>query len=214
MERQPSCRILLIGGSSGTGKTELGRALSREFRIPLLLVDDVRMAIQAVTTPEDRPDLHVFIAKDTKAFESPEAMCEGLIKVAAAIEPALHAIMAHHIIVDGSGPIIMEGDGILPRLSPVEYLLNNKEFHNSPPNDLIRSLFLHEPDKELIHQNMLLRGRGFREISPEEQRIHAEGSWLFGKYLVEEARRYNLEIFTARPYDDLLNRVISSIAEP
>jgi hypothetical protein len=61
---------------------------------------------------------------------------------------------------------------------------------------------------------MLRRGLGFGEISPEEQRIHAEGSWLFGEYLVEEARRYNLETFAARPYDDLLNRVKSSLTEP
>lgn len=212
MKRQFGCRILLIGGSSGTGKTELGRALSGEFRIPLLLIDDVRLAIQAVTTPEEHPDLHVFIAEDTKAFESPESMCEGLLKVAEAIESALRAIMAHHIAVNGAGPIIIEGDGILPRLASAEYLSNQKEFYNSPPNVLIRSVFLHERDKKLIHQNMLRRGRGFKEIPPEVQHIHVEGSWLFGKYLAEEARRYNLKILEARPYDELLDHVKSLIA--
>jgi 2-phosphoglycerate kinase len=50
--------VLLLGGASGVGKTVLAHKLARHYGVSLLLVDDVRLAIQQVTTPEQHPALH------------------------------------------------------------------------------------------------------------------------------------------------------------
>jgi 2-phosphoglycerate kinase len=57
-QSQPDWRVLLIGGSSGVGKTLVARELARHFGVSLILADDVRLALQEVTTPAQKPELH------------------------------------------------------------------------------------------------------------------------------------------------------------
>jgi 2-phosphoglycerate kinase len=52
-------KVLLIGGAPGTGKTTLGSALAARVGITSLSIDDLITAVQAVTTPETHPGLHV-----------------------------------------------------------------------------------------------------------------------------------------------------------
>ena len=43
-------RALLIGGNSGAGKTNAAKGLVHQLGIPFLMVDDVRIALQQITT--------------------------------------------------------------------------------------------------------------------------------------------------------------------
>jgi 2-phosphoglycerate kinase len=202
-------RVLLIGGSSGTGKTILGRSLSRELGVPLLLVDDVRLALQAVTSPITHPDLHIFVVEDTTAFDTPETMFAGLIKVARAVEPSLRVIISHHLAVEGAGPIIIEGDGLLPRLGSAAYLAAQKELPDDLAGGLVQAIFLYEADQSALRQNILNRRRGVQDRPTQAQQSQVEGSWRFGQYLRQEAGRHGVRTFKTRPYDTLLTRVIA-----
>jgi 2-phosphoglycerate kinase len=116
-------KILLIGGSTGTGKTRLAQELGRELRVSVLQVDDLRLGLQAITTETSHPALHSFTgASAEKTLNNPESIVEGYLSVAEIMEPAVRAVMSHHIDVADTGPLIIEGDGILPRLGSVEYL--------------------------------------------------------------------------------------------
>lgn len=126
----PPWRVLVICGSSGSGKTTVGRRLAERFGISLVLADDVRMAIQAVTTAQEQPSLHTFTVAQSPAMDSPDSVLAGLVTVAEALEPALRMIMAHHLVVEGVGAIILEGDGLLPRLANPAYLEGRPEFIN------------------------------------------------------------------------------------
>ena len=95
----PPWRVLLICGASGSGKTVAGRRLSERFRVSLLLVDDIRMGIQAVTTVREHPALHTFTVDESPAMASPESVLMGFVAVAEALEPALRMIVAHHLVV-------------------------------------------------------------------------------------------------------------------
>ncbi len=200
-------RVLLIGGSSGTGKTILGRSLSRELGVPLLLVDDVRLALQAVTSPITHPDLHTFIVQGTAGFDTAEIMLAGLVKVAEAVEPALRVIISHHLAVEGAGPIIIEGDGLLPRLGSPAYLAAQKELPDDLAGGLVQAIFLYEADQSVLRQNILNRRRGVQDRPPQAQQAQVEGSWRFGRYLQQEARRLGIRTHAARPYHTLLLRV-------
>lgn len=57
--------VVLIGGAPGAGKTTLGRALGARIDASSLTVDDLLTAVQAVTTPESHPGLHVMRAVDS-----------------------------------------------------------------------------------------------------------------------------------------------------
>jgi len=49
--------VLLIGGHSGAGKSTLAAQIVRRTGAALVEADDVRMAIQRVTTPDQLPAL-------------------------------------------------------------------------------------------------------------------------------------------------------------
>ncbi|MEJ2758007.1 MAG: isopentenyl transferase family protein [Anaerolineales bacterium] len=51
--------VYLISGAPGAGKTTLGIALALQLGITSLTVDDLVTAVQAVTTPETHPGLHL-----------------------------------------------------------------------------------------------------------------------------------------------------------
>jgi 2-phosphoglycerate kinase len=109
-------RVLLLGGASGVGKTALAHKLARHYGVSLLLVDDVRLALQQVTTAEQQPALHYFLTTPIVWRQLEEDLLAGFIGVATAITPALGVIVVHHLVVDGAGPLIIEGDGVAPRL--------------------------------------------------------------------------------------------------
>ena len=54
-------RVLLIGGNSGAGKTYLANQLVQKLCISSLMVDDLRIALQTITSSEHQPDLHLFL---------------------------------------------------------------------------------------------------------------------------------------------------------
>ncbi len=207
----PPWRVLLICGSSGSGKTTVGRRLAERFGISLLLADDVRMAIQAVTTAQEQPSLHTFTVAQSPAMDSPESVLAGLVTVAEALEPALRMIMAHHLLVEGVGAIILEGDGLLPRLANPAYLKGQPEFTNLDVEGKVKGVVLFEAEREVVRHNMETRGRGFQNAPLSEQDALSLGSWLFGNYLVEQAGMAGVAVLPSRPFDTLDERLLPEI---
>src|SRR5262245_60767387 len=106
MPSPPPWRVLLIGGASGVGKTVLADALARHCGVSLLLVDDVRLALQQVTTPEQQPSLHYFLTTPDVWRQPEDDLLAGFVGVANMLASALGVIVAHHLVVEGAGPLI------------------------------------------------------------------------------------------------------------
>jgi hypothetical protein len=51
-------QVLLPGGASGTGKSEVSYPLARRYGVPIIEVDDLVLAAQAMTIPDQLPMLH------------------------------------------------------------------------------------------------------------------------------------------------------------
>src|SRR5687767_11801661 len=113
-------QIVLIGGSSGTGKTSVCRMLAERFGVSVMLADDIRMAIQQVTTREQLPDLHYFHQEDIWTRPTAE-LVRGWMDVARITSAALETVIAHHVVVDGVGKLIIEGDAILPSMATKDW---------------------------------------------------------------------------------------------
>lgn len=209
MSTQPTWDVLLIGGSSGVGKTRIARELARVLSIPLLLADDVRLALQQVTTPEQEADLHIFLNYPPERWRNAEQIKADWIAVGQAMTPPLKTILAHHVVVSGVGRLILEGDGVLPELAKPGTFSDLKHFSGLCLNDEVRAIFLVEPDEGQILSNLRARGRGFDEWGVEEQQAFAHASWLFGQWLACEADARNLPVLNPRPYENLLERILS-----
>jgi 2-phosphoglycerate kinase len=190
----------------------VGQELAKRYGLSLVLVDDIRMAIQAVTTPQEHPALHAFVAEGSRAANSAESVYEGLIAVAEAVEPALLMVMAHHMVVEGAGAVIVEGDGMLPRLATPEYIGSQPEFLGVNIEGVVKGVFLCEDEREVIFGNIVARRRGFEKKSVEEQRALCEGSWKYSRYLVGQAKRIGVPVLLSRPYGTLGERIETAVA--
>ncbi len=211
MQSTPSWRVLYLGGSSGVGKTRLSQTLAKHFGISLILADDIRLAIQQVTTRTSLPNLHLFDNDQAAAALSAEQLCQSFTILGQAMSPALKIIAAHHIVVEGVGSIVIEGDNVLPAMAAQHQFSDLKHFQGLTTRSEIRSLFLYEPEEINLLQNMRDRGRGFSNLSQEEQYKLAHASWLFGQWIYQEAQSYNLPVVAVRPWNSLLDRVLVAI---
>lgn len=208
----PDWTILLIGGSSATGKTTLARALAQAYGVSGLLIDDIRMAIQQIATPAQHPTLHRFLSDHT-IWSDADAICDAQIAIAEALEPAIAMVMAHHLVVAGVGPVIIEGDSILPRLVSLTYAATLPQLQGVSLAGRVRGLLLTEPEEIAILAAMHGRGRGFDQHPEIEQQSQAHGSWLYGSWLRAEAERYSTPVLPARPYDTVMTRALEAIRE-
>ncbi len=148
--------VLLIAGSSGTGKSTVAAEIGIHRGVPWLGVDDLRLAFQhsKVILPERTGDLYYFVDIEERPhlWESdPELLCRQLIAVGEVMAPAIEIVIEHHIAQNE--PIIIEGDGILP------LLLQRPVLQALRVSGKLCSVILIEPDEETLLDNMVKRNR-------------------------------------------------------
>ena len=191
-------KVLLIGGSSGVGKTVAARQLANHLSLSLLLLDDVRLALQQATSNETNPELHVFLNYHTEQWRNSESIYVDWITLGKAMVNPLNAIISHHVIVPDVGAIIIEGDGILPIVSN----------HFLEPKDVCTVFIVEQSEKQIL-QNLQSRGRGFNNGDKLEQEGFAHASWLYGQWLAQEANNLGLPVINAQPQQTILERLLS-----
>jgi 2-phosphoglycerate kinase len=192
-----SWQVLLLGGPSGVGKTSVSYRLAQHFGIGITEVDDFQVVLARMTTPVEQPVLHYWSTHPDARNLSAEEICQQQIAVGEVMAPAIEAVITNHI--ESQVPIILEGDYILPKLARPS--LSGKSIDSQ-----VRALFLYEASEEQFRQNFLQR-------EPEEgvQEKRARVSWLYGAWLKEEAERVGAIVLSARPWDDLFERILLAI---
>src|SRR3712207_2440831 len=137
MDAQRSWHVLLIGGASGVGKTQISSRLAQHFGVGMTEIDDFQVILERMTTPEQYPVVHLFPTDPEAFFALDEA---GKLDVAIAystvMAEALEAVIANHL--DGGAPIVLEGDFLLPSLAVQE------AYAGIPAAGRVRAFILHE----------------------------------------------------------------------
>ncbi len=203
-------KVLLIGGSSAIGKTTVARALGRRLGVSVIPADDIRLAVQQMTTTAAHPHLHYFLDDPHIWRQPPEVLRDGFIAVSRAVSPAVESVVAHHVVTD-VGPIILEGDNILPGMAAQGHFSDIRFFAGLECGDDVRSVFLVEPDEEALLHNARARGRGFDDLPVEEQRTIVRAVWLYGQWVRQEAEAHGLPVVPVRPWMTLTDRVLAAI---
>lgn len=183
--------VLLVGGSSGIGKTRLVRALSKLYDAKVIEADDICCAVKSMTTKASYPAIHYWISDIDWTSLGVEGNVEQLCKVSEELSPALKAIVDTH--VNAKIPLIIEGDFISPKLG--------KNFNNSN----VKVLYLYEGDEAQIVKNYTEREGGVA------QNFRASISMNYGLKLKLECDKYGLKTIESRPWHSLLERVNSYI---
>jgi 2-phosphoglycerate kinase len=196
-----SWTVLLVGGNAGSGKTTASRAAALSVGVPLTQVDDVRLALQAATSPRSHRALHAFVT-DPNVWQRPTPeLLELFLSVGRAVAAALEPVIAHHAYSDL--PLILEGDGLLPRFA-------RQGVYAGYRTDRIRAVFLVESDEDELWGRAVARGRGFTERSPAEQAAEIRLSVAFASWLTREAEEFGLPVIPSRPVDTAVQRVLAA----
>jgi 2-phosphoglycerate kinase len=202
-QAETNWQVLIIGGSSGVGKTLIAQRLAKQAGSLVLPGDDIRLAVQEITTPITHPDIHIFSQSPNFREWPAEVIRDGLIKVARALTPAFEIIVKHHCKARGEGKIVLEGDILLPGFV--------KSMQAEISKDAVRGIFLYEKDERVLLNNTLTRSRGIEQFPLEQQQNMGRMSWLYGEWLREEAEGYGLPVITTQPFDNLAERILSKI---
>lgn len=198
-------QVLLIGGSSGVGKSHVARRLGLRFGISWLAVDDVRLAFQRsqVIFP-DKTEALYFFEKTQKVWSLPPArLLDGLIALGQVMSPALEIVIENH--VDTADPVVIEGDAILPSL------LIRPNMQARMSNGQVQAVFLIEPDEDVLLAHMDERHRVSVCHDEALLRSMAHTRWLHGLWLADEARRYGSPVLEPHPWESLVERIVSAL---
>lgn len=194
-------QVLLLGGASGTGKTQLSYPLARRFRVPIVEVDDLVLAVQRMTTPDQQPVLHYWDAHPDADTLPVSRIVKLQIAVAEALQPALDAVIGNHL--ESDTPVVIEGDYLLPALAA------QTAFADQQADGRVRAVFLHEPDVGQLMANYLRR-----EMDAGEQRTRAQVSARYSDWLAAQARKRGIAVVAARPWATTLSRLCDVLDEP
>lgn len=187
-------KVLLIGGSSATGKSYLSRQLSEKYKTPVMEVDDIRIVLQQKLKSVDNPDLFFFLENKSYLSDFPiDTLLAKLESVGNEVWLSLNSLIEKHIVCNE--PIIFEGDGIIPKL----LAQRNQE--------QTKSIFIYD-DRESIRQRELVRQRGGNNPSLDKQ---IEFSYQYGQLMKNQAETNGFITICASPIESLYDRAILEI---
>ena len=198
MNEQREWHVLLIGGASGVGKSQISYPLARHFGVGITEIDDFQVVLERMTTPEQYPVVHLFPTDPEAFFGLDDAgKLETAIAYSTVMAEALEAVIANHL--DGGPPIVLEGDFLLPSLAVQE------AYGGVPAAGRVRAFILYEEEEQIA------RNYEVREGEPQPDR--ARWSWNHSEWLRGEAERLSVPTLTARPWQTALERVLTLLGD-
>ncbi len=189
--RKNNWTVLLVGGSSGIGKSQLTRQLAKKYGAKIIEADDICNAVKAMTTADIYPAIHYWISDIDWTKIGVMENVDYLSKVSDELSPGLRKIVDNHLRTES--PLIIEGDFI------------SVEFAASFNNPKVQAIYVYESEKSQIIENYLRREGG----APQDFR--ASISVAFGRKLQNDCDTYGVNIVESRPWNTLLDRVITRI---
>jgi 2-phosphoglycerate kinase len=190
--------VLLLGGPAGAGKTTVAQALGRHYAVSVTQTDDIQAALEAVTLPQHLPPIHFWRTHPNPGALTAEQIQRQGLEVMRVMRTALGAAIANHL--EEAVPVVYEGDFVDPALA------RERRVRDVRADGRIRGVFLLEEDVETLSANFAAR-----EPDAGPQRLRAEVSALWSRWLAKRCRDHDVPTVAARPRDTLLARVLAAI---
>ncbi|MFH8983784.1 AAA family ATPase [Streptomyces varsoviensis] len=192
--------VTLLGGASGSGKTRLAYPLAQRLGAPVVEIDDIVEAVQAMTTPDQQPVLHHWTTHPEDADLPVERVVELQLAICAAVRPAVEAVIANHLRT--RVPVVIEGDYLLPALAAQRTFAGVE----ARPGE-VRAAFVRESDVDQLVRN-------YQDREPEDgpQPHRARVSAHYGDALALRATALGLPVIDARPWPTAGERLAAGLA--
>jgi len=190
--------VLLLGGASGVGKSQIASDLAARFEARSIAVDDIQAVLERMTTPERFPAVHRWpLHPDEVLALDDEGMLEHTHAYAAVMAQALEPVIANHL--EEHAPVVLEGDFILPSLAV------KTSYDGVSSDGRIRALFLYEEDETQLARNIRAR-------EGEDQPRRARASWYYSEWLRDECGRLSIPAIPTRPWETTFQRAVDALS--
>jgi 2-phosphoglycerate kinase len=193
--------VLLVGGHSTSGKSTVALQIGRQLQVPVVQVDDFRIALQRVTSPGQIEGLHVFLQPEEQLFMAPMSrLVENHIRIAQVMSHAIEAVVAHHVLV--RQPIIIEGDGILPELAVAQRI------DQVPVAGRVEAVFVCAASigdfRAALRRRWPAGGGRYAEK-------WTELAWRYGQWQREECIKRGVTVIDSEPFSTLAERAMQNL---
>lgn len=191
---QTNWTVLLVGGSSGVGKTYLAQQLGKHYGMSHMEADDLRVGLRTVTNRDAHPELFTFVDHQNYLEEfTEEQFVEKLLKTSETVFVAIIDIITKH--VGFSERIVIDGDSIIPNL-----LAKHTQ-------EGVKAIFLYD-DLKHIRERQIKRNRN-KNRTPEKMEINAQFSYAYSEALRIQAEENGFQTIKASPTETLFDRITS-----
>lgn len=186
MKPRQAPHVVLIGGSSSTGKTTLARGLAKRLGADHVQVDGLRRGVE---DPRVR-----FLAQTPSPWRlRPSVLCSALRLAAEAMRPVVVEVVDH--AVQSARRLVLEGEGLDPSLAA-----------RYAGDERVRALFVVEFDRERLARTLLARSASFALLSSAEQGAVVATNALYCRWLETGCRRHGLNCLASQPWATLGDR--------
>jgi 2-phosphoglycerate kinase len=200
---QRDWNVLLIGGGPCTGKTTLAQALGRHFGVPAIEGDLFRIILSDPLYRGIDPDLNVYF--EPGFWQRPlDQLVAGARRLSRRMFKVCEAVIARQGRT--SAPLIIEAVWALPNLATKD------TFNGLPMAGTVRSLYVNEPDINVLRQRLDNRIDTWWSALPEEEKaprvamFHAKGLEV-----KRDAEALGLPVLECLPFDTLLDRALHAL---
>jgi 2-phosphoglycerate kinase len=191
--------ILLLGGAAAAGKSVAASQIALAFAISWFDVDALWLALKEATGKEEHPAFHHFEPGSDALALGAEHLLALHIETAQAVSRALGAVLDHYVATRHTA--VIEGAWIAPEAAA-------GWLESDGVSDQLKAVFIYEEDLEAVGEAMMSRSE--RTAPSHRQAILARMSWLYGRWLRDEATRLGLPVVPARPRETLLERILEA----
>jgi 2-phosphoglycerate kinase len=192
-------RLVLVGGSAGSGKTTLARSLADDLRAGWLQLDSIWLAMKVGagegTAAYDLLDIDGRMRRDGEpdavVLDAHVAAAEKVCSVLPKVLPL--ELQAHETLV-------VDGAWLLPSFVGALSL----------PDCAVSSVYVSHTDESGVAEALAPRLEG---RPPEERHLRMNRRiQQYSVWLADQARAHGLPVVEALPFDTLLHRAMSALS--
>jgi 2-phosphoglycerate kinase len=191
-------RLILIGGSAGTGKTSTARHLAAALGAGWLQLDTIWIALRAATEPGSvQHEVLDINGRLRREGDNDPSVLDAQVEAAEAVCRVLPAVFAFEL--ESHPVLVADGAWLLPSFID-QLTLDNAD---------VRAVFLHHDNSAGVEAALAPRLGG--RLPEERHRRTALAIWRYGNWVTSQASTHGLAVIDAAPFETLPARAQAAI---
>jgi 2-phosphoglycerate kinase len=188
-----TCRLFLVGGSAGSGKSSLGKALAHQLDAGWLQLDSIWLAMKVAAGEGTRArDILDIDRRMRREDEADDDVLAAHVAASREVCRALPTVLG--LELEAHERLVVDGSWLLPSFVTELEL----------PDTEVRPVYVVQRTEADVEAALIPR-RGGLPLE-DRHRVMNRRIFQYGAWLADEARAHDLAVVEALPFESLLDR--------